>query len=246
MKKKEIAISVENVSLAYHSFSKFSIQKNLLALKKLKRKTYVALENISFTVEKGKILGIIGKNGCGKSTLLKVIGNVFAPDSGSINTYNHTVSLMALGVGFNGSLSGYENIFLTGMLLGFSKEQIQEKLEDIINFSELEDFIYESVKTYSSGMLSKLAFSITAILETDILLIDEVLSVGDINFKQKSFAKIQSLINDKQKTVLIVSHDMNTLEKICDEVLWLHEGKIKMIGNPSKVILEYKKFMKVK
>ena len=210
------------------------------------RKKYVALKDVSFDVHKGKIVGIIGKNGCGKTTLLKIIGNVFSPDSGSVNLYGNSVSLMAIGVGFHNNLSGYENIYLSGMLLGFTENEIKEKEQEIIVFSELGDFINEPVKTYSSGMVSKLAFSITAILETDIILIDEVLSVGDINFKQKSFRKMQSLIQNSNKTVLIVSHDMNVLEDICDDVIWLHDGRIKMTGSPKKVISKYREFMKVK
>lgn len=246
MKNKNIAITVTDLSLVYRSFSKFSIKKHLFSLKKMIRKKYVALKNVSFDVYEGTIVGIIGKNGCGKTTLLKVLGNVFSPDSGIVDLHGHSVSLMAIGVGFNNNISGYENIFLSGMLLGFSEEEINEKIDEIIEFSELEEFIYDPVKNYSSGMVSKLAFSITAILETDIILIDEVLSVGDINFKQKSFNRMQELIHNSDKTVLIVSHDMKVLEDICDSVIWLHDGEVRMNGKPKTVISKYKEFMKVK
>ena len=203
-----------------------------------------AVKGVTFNVEKGKILGIIGKNGSGKSTLLRSIAGIFSADSGSINLYGNSVSLLSIGVGFQKKLSGYENIFLSGMLLGFSENEIKEKIDSIIEFSELKDFIYKPVSTYSSGMYSKLAFSITAILETDIMLIDEVLSVGDVKFKEKSYNKMKELINDDNRTVVIVSHSLGTLKELCNEILWLHEGKIKEIGNPKEVIAHYEAFMK--
>ena len=187
MGKKEIAIKVDNLSIRYKSLKSFSIKQNFLRFHKNKRETFEALKNISFEVEEGEILGIIGKNGSGKSTLLRALANIFSPDEGTIDTYGHSVSLLSIGVGFQKQLSGRENIILSGMLLGFSEEEIRAKMNRIIKLADLGKFIDMPVSTYSSGMYSKLAFSITAILETDIMLIDEVLSVGDRRFKKKSY-----------------------------------------------------------
>ena len=241
---KKYAISVKDLHISYRTLKAFSIKKSLLKLKKSKTEVFEAGKGVTFDVEKGKILGIIGKNGSGKSTLLRSIAGIFSADSGSINLYGNSVSLLSIGVGFQKKLTGYENIFLSGMLLGFSEEEIKEKIDSIIEFSELKDFIYKPVSTYSSGMYSKLAFSITAILETDIMLIDEVLSVGDVKFKEKSYNKMKELINDDNRTVVIVSHSLGTLKELCNEILWLHDGKIKEIGNPKEVIAHYEAFMK--
>ena len=198
---------------------------------------------MSFAFEKGGIFGIIGKNGSGKSTLLRAIAGVFSPNSGTIDLKGHTVSLMALGVGFKDNLTGRDNISLSGMLLGFSEAQIQDKMQEIIDFAEIGDFIDRPVRTYSSGMHSKLAFAITAMLETDIMLVDEVLSVGDERFKQKSLNKMKELIGDKNRTVIIVSHSIPTLKDLCDTVMWIHDGEMKEIGEPEKVLDDYVVFM---
>ncbi len=238
------AISVKDVKIRYRCINKISMLKAILSPKSVKKTEYFeAVKGVSFEVEKGKILGIVGKNGSGKSTLLRAIAGIFCPDEGSIDLHGNNVSLLSIGVGFQTMLTGRENIYLSGMLLGFSREQIDEKLEEIIEFSELGDFIDRPVKTYSSGMHSKLAFSITAILETEIMLIDEVLSVGDAKFKRKSYAKMKSLIECADRTVIIVSHSSETLQKLCDNILWLHDGEIKMIGATSEVLPEYDKFM---
>lgn len=234
----DIAIKVSNVKIIYKGLNKTSIKKHLFNKKK-RNNNFVAINNVSFEVKKGHILGIVGKNGSGKSTLLRAIAGVFALDKGKINLYGNSVSLLSIGVGFLPKLSGYENIYLSGMLLGFNKKQIDEKVNEIIEFSEIGDFIYEPVSKYSSGMYSKLAFSITAILETDIILIDEVLSVGDISFKKKSYNKMKELINDDNRTVIIVSHSISTLNDLCDDVIWLKEGKIFMQGEADKVLNEY-------
>ena len=240
---KEIAIEVKNVHIQYKLMKNFSIQRNLLRRDADKPEVFEAVKGISFHVEKGEILGVIGKNGSGKSTLLRSIAGVFSPNEGTIDLKNHSVSLLSLGVGFKDTLTGRDNIFLSGMLLGFNEAQIKEKEESIIEFSELGQFIDMPVKTYSSGMYSKLAFAITSSLETDIILVDEVLSVGDEHFKKKSMARMEELIGDKNRTVIIVSHSIETLEKLCDRVIWMNDGLIMEIGETIPVLERYKQFM---
>ena len=219
------------------------MRKSLFHLRKSKLEVYEALRGISFEVRKGEIMGIVGKNGSGKSTLLRAIAGIFSADSGSIELESDSVSLLSIGVGFQKKLSGRENIILSGMLLGFSEQEVRDKMDEIIEFANLGKFIDMPVKTYSSGMYSKLAFSITAVLETDIMLIDEVLSVGDAKFKKKSYKKMQELIMDENRTVVIVSHSTETLEKLCTSLLWLHEGEIKMQGDTKTVLDAYNEFM---
>lgn len=239
---KNIAITVKDLHITYRGLKKTSIRASWKHLGD-KVELFHALKGVNFEVEEGKILGIIGKNGSGKSTMLRAIAGIFSPDKGKIDLHNHTISLLSIGVGFNRKLTGKENIYLSGMLLGFSEEEIAAKEKDIIAFADIGDFINRPVKTYSSGMYSKLAFAITAILETDIMLIDEVLSVGDAKFKEKSYNKMKELISDDHRTVIIVSHSIGTIKELCDEVLWLHNGELKMMGEPEKVLNAYQKFM---
>lgn len=241
--KKEIAITVKDLHISYRGLKKFSIKKSLLRGKFSSIEVFEAVKGISFEVEKGNILGFIGKNGSGKSTTLRALAGIFSPDSGVIDLHGNSISLLSIGVGFQPKLTGYENIYLSGMLLGFSETQIKEKEKEIIDFADIGDFIYKPVKTYSSGMHSKLAFAITAVLETDIMLIDEVLSVGDKQFKEKSYNKMKELISDENRTVVIVSHSLDTIRELCNEVLWIHEGDVKMIGKPNEVIPKYEEFM---
>jgi teichoic acid transport system ATP-binding protein len=233
------SIEVHDLHLAYKTMKPISIKKTLFTMKKAQVDIFEALHGISFNVEQGDILGIIGKNGSGKSTLLRVIAGIFSPNSGMINTFGRSVSLMSIGIGFQNRLSGRDNIFLSGMLLGFSEAQIRAKLKEIIEFSELGKFIDKPVSTYSSGMYSKLAFSITAILETDIMLVDEILSVGDAKFKKKSYNRMKKLIMDEHRTVMIVSHSMDTIKNLCNRVIWLNEGKIVMDGETQAVLEAY-------
>lgn len=237
------AIEVKDLVISYQNLKKTSIKKTLLHLKRQKPDRFVAVKGISFYVREGEILGIIGKNGSGKSTTLNALAGIFSPDSGSIDLNGHSISLLSIGVGFIREMTGRENITLSGMLLGFTEEQVKAKEQEIIDFAEIGEFIDMPVRTYSSGMYSKLAFSITAILETDIMLIDEVLSVGDQKFKKKSYEKMKILISNKDRTVVIVSHSIETLKQLCDTVMWMHEGQIKRIGDPNEVLDEYVAFM---
>lgn len=239
----ETALEVRNLSIDYKILKKISVVKSVFHKKADKEKFFRAVKNISFDVEKGEILGIIGKNGSGKSTMLRSIAGIFKPDEGEIDLKGNSVSLMSIGVGFNDQVSGRENIILSGMLLGFSKEEMLQKMDAIVEFAEIGEFIDMPVKTYSSGMYSKLAFAITANLETDIILVDEVLSVGDAKFKKKSYSKMKSLITDSHKTVVMVSHDLNTIKELCNKVLWIHDGELKRLGKPEEVITEYNEFM---
>lgn len=241
--KPENAIEVKDLKITYKCVKSLSLRKSLFHLKKSKMEVYEALKGISFEVKKGEILGIVGKNGSGKSTLLRAIAGIFSGDSGSIELESDSVSLLSIGVGFQKQLSGRENIILSGMLLGFSEQQVRDKMDEIIEFAGLGKFIDMPVKTYSSGMYSKLAFSITAVLETDIMLIDEVLSVGDAKFKKKSYKKMKELIMDENRTVVIVSHSTETLEKLCTSLLWLHEGEVRMQGDTRTVLEAYNEFM---
>lgn len=239
--KNEVAITVKNLHISYKDIKRFSLKKK--GLSGMHANVFKAVKGISFEVKKGEIIGICGKNGSGKSTTLRAIAGIFSPDKGTINLHGNSVSLLSIGVGFQKKLTGYENIFLSGMLLGFTKDEIEQKIPEIIDFSELGDAIHKPVRSYSSGMHSKLAFAITAILETDIMLIDEVLSVGDIKFKEKSYNKMKELISDENRTVIIVSHSSKTLRELCDTVIWLHDGEIREIGPSNDIVDHYEEFM---
>lgn len=244
MDMSENAIEIRDLCISYRGLKSYSIKKSLLHLKRNNVEVYEAIKHVTFSVPKGNILGIVGRNGSGKSTMLNAIAGIFAPDSGEIDLKGNSVSLLSIGVGFQKELSGRENILLSGLLLGFSQKEVQDKMDEIIEFAELGKFIDAPVRTYSSGMYSKLAFSITAILETDIMLIDEVLSVGDSRFKKKSLKKMKQLISDEDRTVIIVSHSSETLAELCDEILWLHDGEIQMYGETEEVLEKYEEFMR--
>lgn len=237
------AITVKDLKITYRGMNKVSIKRDLLRGGRKKRDDFEALKGISFSLEQGEILGIIGCNGSGKSTLLKTIAGVFTPDEGSVDLHGNSISLLSLGLGFNPQLTGRQNIELNGLLLGFSEAEVQAKMQDMIAFSELGSFIDKPVRTYSSGMSSKLAFSVASNLETDILLVDEVLSVGDEKFRKKSMTRMRELINDETRTVIIVSHAMATIRELCTKVLWIHMGEFKEMGDPETVVNHYLEFM---
>lgn len=240
----EIALEVSHVSIDYKNLMHMSLHQSLLKKEVKRAESIRAVNDVSFEVEKGKILGIIGRNGSGKTTLLRSIAGIFRPDEGYIDTRGNRVSLMAIGIGFNPNNTGRENILKSGMLLGCKLDYVKEHMEEIIEFSELGDFIDRPVRTYSSGMYSKLSFSVTAILDTDIMLVDEVLSVGDERFRKKSYKKMEELMLSN-RTVLIVSHATETLKKFCDSVLWINDGNYVQMGDTEETLKEYDKFMQL-
>jgi len=240
---EDVVVEVNNISMKYRlttekidSFKYFLIKS---IKKQVKYETFHALQDITFTVNKGEVLGIVGMNGAGKSTLLKIISGVLKPSTGEVIKRGTIAPLLELGAGFNGELSGAENIYLNGLLLGYSKKFIKEKYDEIVEFAELDKFIHTPLKNYSSGMKSRLGFAIATVVQPEILIVDEVLSVGDFKFREKSEARIKELMSGGT-TVLFVSHNMKQVETLCDRVLWLKEGKIHKIGPASDVVQAFK------
>ncbi|HHY80976.1 MAG TPA: ABC transporter ATP-binding protein [Thermoanaerobacter sp.] len=202
----------------------------------------IPLKNVSIKVKKGETIGIIGENGSGKSTLLKLISRIIYPDEGEIITRGKVSSLIELGAGFHPDFTGRENIYINASIFGFTKKEIDKRIDDIISFSELEEFIDIPVRTYSSGMYMRLAFSVAINIDPDILLVDEILTVGDEHFQKKSFNKL-SEFKRKGTTIVIVSHDLNSIEKLCDRVVWIDKGIVKKEGMPRDVIRAYLDFL---
>lgn len=241
---EEVAISARNVSMVFNLSTEKVDNIKEYVIKLLKRELFFhefwALKNISFQVRKGEKLGIVGLNGAGKSTLLKLISGVMKPTTGSIEVHGQLVPLLEIGGGFNPNYTGRENIFLRGALLGYSKSFMESKYDEIVEFSGLEDFIDVPVKNYSTGMYSRLGFSISTIVEPQILILDEVLSVGDIKFRNKSQKRMNSFLN-RDTTVILVSHSLNQIMDICSRAIWMEDGRIVMDGPADKVCLEYTK-----
>ena len=218
---------------------------NLFTPRKKKKKDYFwALKDIDFRINKGDVVGIIGANGAGKSTLLKVVSGVYKPTTGTVEVNGKISPMIELGAGFDGELTARENIYLNGAILGYSKDFLEEKFDEIVEFSELKDFLDVPVKNFSSGMVAKLAFSISTIVDPEVLIVDEILSVGDIKFQEKSKNKMMSMI-EGGTTVLYVSHSIDSIKELCSKVIWLDHGKIVKMGDAKEICDEYyKKLMK--
>ena len=220
-----------------------SLKETIVALLsgRLKYEQFTVFEDVSFNIEKGEVVGIVGKNGAGKSTLLKIISGVLKPTAGNVSIGGNVVPMLELGSGFDMELTGQENIFLNGAILGYSKEFLLKKYDEIVAFSELGDFIYMPIRNYSSGMLARLAFSIATVVKPEILIVDEILSVGDAGFQAKSLNRMMELMSGGT-TVLFVSHDLQQIEDMCDRVLLLENHKMRMYDNAKVVCKAYKEY----
>ncbi len=248
--KNEIMIEVNNVSMRFNlGIEKgFSIKQLFVDLGKKKEtkknNDFWALKDVDFKINKGEVIGFIGSNGAGKSTLLKVVAGVMKPTTGEVKAYGNICPMIELGAGFDPQLTARENIYLDGAIMGYSKELIDSKFDEIVEFSELKDFLDVPVQNFSSGMVARLAFSIATIVDPEILIVDEILSVGDIAFQAKSEAKMLEMIGGGT-TVLFVSHSLEQIRKMCNRVVWLDHGKIVKMGG-KEVCDEYIKFMEEK
>ncbi|BBF44264.1 teichoic acid export ATP-binding protein TagH [Lachnospiraceae bacterium KM106-2] len=238
-------ITVDNVSMQFRMANDKILSLKEFVIAHLKNQVqyneFWAFKDISFDINKGEVVGIIGRNGAGKSTLLKVISGVLKPTSGKVIANGNIVPMLELGSGFDMELSGRENIFLNGAILGYSEEFLKEKYDEILEFSELHEFIETPIRNYSSGMLMRLAFSIATVVHPEILIVDEILAVGDEGFQQKSKSKMLELMSGGT-TVLFVSHSIDQIEEMCNRVVWIDNKKVKMIGNAKEVCNEYRKF----
>ena len=235
-------VSVKNISLKFkmeqnraNSLKEFCVR---WLKRDLKSEDFWALTDVSFDVEKGDVIGIIGHNGAGKSTLLKVISGIMKPTKGTIEAHGNIVPMLELGSGFDHDLTGRENIYLNGAILGYSEEFLNEKYDEIVAFSELGNFIEAPLRTYSSGMLARLAFSVACIVEPEILIVDEILSVGDADFQEKSRARMMDLMTGGT-TVFFVSHSLKQIRQMCNKVVWLEHGKIQAIGKTGEICDKY-------
>ncbi len=244
---KQNAIVLENLTKCYKLYANpFDRVKEAFSLSK---KTYstekCVLQNLSVVIQKGDVIGIVGTNGAGKSTLLKIITGVLTPTYGNVMIDGKIAALLELGTGFNPEFTGIKNIYLNGTMMGFSRDEMDKKLQGIIDFADIGDFIYQPVKTYSSGMFARLAFAVAINVEPDILIVDEALSVGDIRFQMKCMDKMKSMM-DSGVTTLFVSHDINAIRRFCTKCIWLKDGELQVYGETNEVCDKYMDYLKIK
>lgn len=237
-----IAIKVDNVSKDFKIYfdKANTLKERLIFWNRSKKEIKQVLKNVSLNIKKGETVALIGVNGSGKSTLLKLMTKIIYPTTGKITTYGKLTSLLELGAGFHPDFTGRENIYFNASIFGLTKKEIDNRLDDIIEFSELGDYIDNPVRTYSSGMYMRLAFSVAINVDADILLIDEILAVGDQHFQDKCLSKLQSLSNG-DKTIVIVSHSLESIKKLCTRAIWISNSEVKLDDKPEKVIEEYLK-----
>lgn len=237
---EEIAVQIENLTKIYRIYSTplDRMKEALHPFHKRYSTDFYALQGVSMTIRKGETLGIIGKNGAGKSTLLKAITGVLTPTEGTIRVHGRIASLLELGAGFNPEMTGFENIYLNGTIMGYTREEMDKRVPNIVEFADIGDFLYQPVKTYSSGMFARLAFAVNSNVSPDILIVDEALAVGDVFFQNKCFRKLETL-RSQGTTVLFVSHDIGSIKQLCTHVLWLEKGRVVMDGAPEEVCNRY-------
>jgi len=242
MAKETKAIEIKNLTKSFKLYSDKpnTLKERIVRGWKNKTEVHTVLENINLTINKGETIALIGVNGSGKSTLLKLMTKIIYPNKGSLKTYGKLTSLLELGAGFHADFTGRENIYFNAAIFGLTKNEIDKRLDDIINFSELGDFIDSPVRTYSSGMYMRLAFSVAINVDAEILLIDEILAVGDQHFQEKCFSKLEEL-SKSDKTIVIVSHSLDAVRKLCKRAIWIDNGHIREDGDSNKVIDEYLK-----
>jgi lipopolysaccharide transport system ATP-binding protein/teichoic acid transport system ATP-binding protein len=245
----ELSIRVEDVSVTYRTSFERSPTLSSTVLRLGRRERVVreidALKGVSFEVRHGSVLGILGANGAGKSTLVRTVAGILPPTAGRVEVIGRVSTLLALGVGFNRDLSGRENVVLGGLAAGLSRDQMEAKYDEIVEFAERGAFMDLPMRTYSSGMYGRLAFSVAVNMDPDILLIDEALSVGDARFRRKSFEKMRELCG-QARTIVLVSHAMGSISELCDQAIWMHKGELRLIDQPDSVIDAYTKFLDVK
>src|SRR5574344_1025090 len=242
MKEKENAVVVKDLTKEFKLYydKASTLKEKLIFWRRNKNEVKVVLDNININIKKGETVALIGTNGSGKSTLLKLMTKIIYPTIGTVDTNGKLTSLLELGAGFHPDFTGRENIYFNAAIFGLTKKEIDNRLNDIIEFSELGDFIDSPVRTYSSGMYMRLAFSVAINVDADILLIDEILAVGDQHFQEKCYAKLEEL-KHSDKTIVIVTHDLGAVKKLCTRAIWIYNGEIKMDDAPEEVVDEYLK-----